>query len=183
MTFAERLQRWNCWYDALPEDWRFQAVLWPLILLGAINMGLTVSVGFPFALLVVLALIALLVVRVPFILGWVYDINLWYDGLPETRRPWVILVVLAVAGGLNMVLTINRGFPFGILFLLALLLIILIRGPYTAGWLIPPTPLQERIAAAPPPEQIAQDNAVAVAPMHIAAAEPVPPAHEHDKPA
>jgi len=170
-------------------------------------MGLTVSVGFPFALLVVLALIALLVVRVPFILGWVepvqaeatagtaaprisinavpwvYDINLWYDGLPETRRPWVILVVLAVAGGLNMVLTINRGFPFGILFLLALLLIILIRGPYTAGWLIPPTPLQERIAAAPPPEQIAQDNAVAVAPMHIAAAEPVPPAHEHDKPA
>jgi hypothetical protein len=198
MTFAERLQRWNHWYDGLPEEWRFQAILWPLILLGAINMGLTVSVGFPFGLLVVIALIGLVVVRVPYNLGWVepvtpattgepaspkisisavpwvWDINLWYDGLPETRRPWVILVVLAVAGGINMVLTINHAFPFGILFLLALLAIILVRAPYVAGWLIPPQPLRPRIAAAAPPEQIAQEVPAPVAPLHLAAAEPAP---------
>ncbi len=203
MTFAERLQRWNRWYDALPEDWRFQAVLWPLILLGAINMGLTVAVGFPFGLLVVLALIALVVIRVPFVLGWVsptpaeanggpvepkisisavpwvYDLNLWYDGLPETRRPWVILVVLAVAGGLNMLLTIHSGFSFGILFLLALLAILLIRAPYVAGWFIPPTRLPERIAAAPAQERITQEAAAPVMPMHLAAAEHE---HEHEQP-
>jgi hypothetical protein len=196
MTFAERLQRWNNSYDALPEDWRFQAVLWPLILLGAINMGLTVAAGFPFGLLVMLALFALVVIRVPYVLGWVaagdaatggpaepkisinavpwvYDLNLWYDGLPETRRPWVILAVLAVAGGLNMMLTIHSGFAFGILFLLALLAIVLIRAPYVAGWLIPPTPMPERITTAPAPGQIAQETTM-VAPMHLAPAEPAP---------
>ncbi len=211
MTFAERLSQWNLRYDALPEEWRFQAVLWPLILLGAINMALTVSVGFPFGLLVVIALIALVVIRVPFVLGWVeaspaetpvepskprisisaapwvYDLNLWYDGLPETRRPWVILVVLAVAGGLNMLLTIHNGFSFGILFLLALLVIILIRAPYVAGWLIPPTAPQQRLAAAaapgqieaaPVPEQIAQDTTLHTEPMTLNVAEPAPAIHE-----
>jgi len=202
MTFAERLQHWNRWYDALPEEWRFQAVLWPLILLGAINMALTVSMGFPFGLLVVLALIALVVVRVPFVLGWVeaspgeqametakprisisavpwvYDLNLWYDGLPETRRPWVILGVLAVAGGLNMLLTIHSGFSFGILFLLALLAIILIRAPYVAGWLIPPTAPQQRFAAAAVPGQIGQDSATHAEPMTISIADPAPVMHE-----
>jgi hypothetical protein len=195
MTFAERLQQWNRWYDALPEEWRFQAVLWPLILLGAINMGLTVAAGFPFGLLVMLAVIALVVIRMPYVLGWiepasaaetaspkisiavvpwVYDLNLWYDGLPETRRPWVVLVVLAIAGGLNMLLTIHGGFPFGILFLLALLALILIRAPYVAGWLIPPTAPSARIAAAPPPGQITQDITPAVEPMAISVAEPTP---------
>jgi uncharacterized protein (DUF58 family) len=200
MNFPERIQAWNRAYDALPEDWRFQAVLWPLILLGAINMGLTVAVGFPFGLLVMLALIGLVVVRVPYVLGWVepasvageavtprisvsavpwvYDLNLWYDGLPETRRPWVILVVLVVAGGLNMLLTIHNGFSFGILFLLALLAILLIRAPYAAGWLIPPTAPQARIATAVPHEQITQEAAIHTAPMTIVPPEPAPVAME-----
>jgi hypothetical protein len=200
MNFPERIQAWNHRYEALPEDWRFQAVLWPLIAVGAINMGLTVAMGFPFGLLVMLALIALVVIRVPFVLGWlasaeasaeptspisavpwVWDINLWYDGLPETRRPWVILAVLAVAGGLNMLLTIHSGFSFGILFLLALLVILLIRAPYVAGWLIPPTPLQPRsITAAPAPEQIAQETPMAApAPMVVHEEQVLP----HDRPA
>jgi hypothetical protein len=142
------------------------------------------------------------VVRVPFVLGWVeaspgepametgkprisisavpwvYDLNLWYDGLPETRRPWVILGVLAVAGGLNMLLTIHSGFSFGILFLLALLAIILIRAPYVAGWLIPPTAPQQRFAAAAVPGQIAQDSATHAEPMTISIADPTPVMHE-----
>jgi hypothetical protein len=206
MTFAARLQDWNRGYDALPEEWRFQAVLWPLILLGAINMGLTVAVGFPFGFLVMLAVIALAVVRVPYVLGWVepvaaeasggpvsprisigavpwvYDLNIWYDGLPETRRPWVIVAVLAVAGALNMMLTIHTGFAFGILFLLALLAIILIRGPYVAGWLIPPTAPPERITTALPPEQIAQDTTIHAQPI-MTAAEPTPVIVHQEPPA
>jgi hypothetical protein len=198
MTFAQRLEQWNLWYDGVPEEWRFQMLVWPLIVVGAINMILTIAMGFPFGFLVLLAILAAAVVRVPYLVGWVkpaaaggagpamepkisiaavpwvWDANVWYDGLPETRRPWVILAVLAVAGAINMVLTIHTGFSFGILFLLALLGLILIRAPYTAGWLIPPPAPQERLPAAPAPGQIAQDNTLRAAPLHIAPAEPVP---------
>ncbi len=198
----------NRWYDGLPEAWRFQVVLLPLLLLGAINMALTVSMHFPFGLLVVLAVLVLAIIRVPYLLGWVerapvadapahpgistasvpwvYDLNLWYEGLPETRQPWVFAVVLIVAGGLNMLLTIHAGFPFGLLFLLALLAIVAIRAPYEAGWLIPPAAVPAGIAVASMPEQIAQDPTPPIAPpvappmppMTIAVAEPAPAMHE-----
>jgi hypothetical protein len=180
-------------------------------------MILTIAMGFPFGFLVLLAILAAAVVRVPYLVGWVkpaaaadapgvapepkisiavvpwvWDANVWYDGLPETRRPWVILAVLAVAGALNMVLTIHTGFAFGIIFLLALLALILIRAPYTAGWLIPPPAPQERLTAAPAPGQITQDNALHAAPIPmtpaIASVEPrptefpAPPAVANDAP-
>ncbi len=193
----------NRWYDGLPEAWRFQVVLLPLLVLGAINMALTVALHFPFGLLVMLAVLALVIIRAPYVLGWiesgpvvapaepagpkpsiaawpwVYDLNLWYDGLPDTRQPWVFVVVLVVAGALNMLLTIHAGFPFGLLFLLALLAIIAIRAPYEAGWLTPPAARQQRIVVAPPaPEPITQDTAPHTAPMPMAIAEAVPAAHE-----
>jgi hypothetical protein len=198
MSVAERIQGWNRAYDSLPEDSRFQVILWPLILLGAINMALTVGSGFPFGVLVMLAVLVLSVIRVPYLrsrgaaptpvavatpkitvseVPWVYDLNLWYDGLPELRRPYVILVVLMVAGGLNMLLTIHSGFPFGLLFLLAVLGMVAIRMPYVAGWLVPLTPPREKIAAAPPPPQIVQEPAIYATPMEIAPPDPEPMAH------
>jgi hypothetical protein len=202
----------NRWYDGLPETWRFQVVLLPLLVLGAINMALTVSLHFPFGLLVMLAVLALAIIRAPYLLGWiestpveaaaepaglkhsiaawpwVYDVNLWYDGLPETRQPWVFVVVLVVAGGLNMLLTIHGGFPFGLLFLLALLAIIAIRAPYEAGWLTPPAaPMAPIVVAPPAPEPIAQDTTPHIEPLPIMIAEPAPVVHdvppEPDKPA
>ena len=158
MTTAERLYHWNDWYDHLPEDWRFQVILWPLILIGAINMVLTIAMGFPFALLVVLAMLGLAVIRAPYVLGWIVpnatassgapagawrlqiknadwlvDLNRRYDALPEFRGLVLVTVILVAVGAINMLLTIQNGFPFGLLFLLAILILSALRGPYVAG--------------------------------------------------
>jgi hypothetical protein len=158
MTNADRLQRWNQWYDRTPERWRFQLAVWALVAVGVVNMLLTVAVGFPFALLVGLAIIAMAAVRVPYALGWLREgggaandgaagarmeieapswvlrVNRWYDGLDETQRPFVVLAALVIPGAINMLLTFASGFPFGLLFLLAVLALVAIRAPYSAGW-------------------------------------------------
>lgn len=158
MTYTERARRWNDWYDAQPDRWRFQLILWPLLLIGTINMMLTIATGFPFGLLVVLAIIVLAVVRWPhrasarpkpdadrggraLRLGradWVWHLNRRYDAMPEWRRFWVFPVVLIVAGAINMALTLAGSFPFALLFLLALLVLVALRAPYAWGWLTPP---------------------------------------------
>lgn len=217
MTYAERIVRWNRWYDDAPPDWRFSLVLWPLLALGAINMWLTIGFGFPFALLVILGILFVLAIRVPHVLGWVRpdgeavpprfqieggswvrDLNHRYDAMPETRRFWIFPAILLIAGGINMALTIANGFPFGILFLLVLLVLVAIRAPYAAGWFAPSSfavshdggsaaaqvehaPMQS-IEAAPPPVTTYQPpfGAVTTPPLprntaqdgHSAAAEP-----------
>ncbi len=155
MSFSERTLRWNRFYDGLPEDWRFQFLLWPLLALGTINMLLTVATGFPFALLLLLGVIFVAAVRLPYALGlssasavdrtarpvriegyvWLTELNRNYESLSESRRLWVYPAVLLIAGAINMLLTIYYGFPFGLLFLLALLALVAFRAPYTAGWL------------------------------------------------
>lgn len=160
MAYATRLVRWNQWYDQLPDEWRFQLILWPLIVVGAVNLMLTIWSGFPFALLVVLGIFFITAVRVPYVLGWtesapagdktsrfqihgapwVVNINRRYDALPEARRFWVFPAVLLIAGAINMMLTIDSGFPFGLLFLLALLALVVIRAPFAAGWIAEPVP-------------------------------------------
>ena len=162
MTNADRLQRWNHWYERTPETWRFQIVVWTLVIVGAVNMLLTIAIGFPFALLVGIAMVAIACVRVPYVLGWVRTdgeaaadargarleveapswvlrLNRWYDGLDEMQRALALLTALAIPGALNMLLTMAGGFPFGLLFLLAVLAIIAIRAPYTAGWYTEPS--------------------------------------------
>jgi hypothetical protein len=200
MSFAERLARWNQWYDRTPETWRFQIVLWPLLVLGAINMALTISAGVPFALFVVLGILVIACIRVPYVLGWVtvaaegadptpatirivaypwvYGINQWYDGLPEFRRPMVTLGVLLIAGAINMALTIHHGFSFGILFLLTMLALVLIRGPYAAGWLVAP-PGHAGLAVAHPSGRIASES-VSGAPGSTVP--PLPVTHEPPPP-
>ncbi|WP_043340825.1 hypothetical protein [Belnapia moabensis] len=167
MTYAERVQHWNRLYDQAPEDLRFNVVAGAVVLVGAINMWLTVAIGFPFALLVILAIAALTAVRLPHAMGWVqphpeqpgraqmriegadslYRWNLWYDRLTEPQRAAVLLVILLGAGIINMLLTIGNGFPFGLLFLLAILALVTVRGPYAAGWLVPPA--EPRLNPAP----------------------------------
>ena len=155
MSLAERVTIWNRWYDTAPEEWRFQFVVWSLLALGTVNMALTVAVGFPFALLVLVGIIAITAIRLPYVLGWVtspagadgdsniqiegagwlIDLNHQYEALPELRRLWVYPAALLIAGAINMMLTIRYGFPFGLLFLAALLALVIFRAPYTAGWL------------------------------------------------
>ena len=164
MTFAERLSDWNRWYDGLPQEWRFQLILWPLIILGAINMLLSLSsVGFPFALLVLLGVLFVAAVRVPYLLGWITPdhalpsgepgtprlaiggagadwiagLNERYEAVPEKRRFWIFPAILLIAGAINMQMTISYGWPFGLLFLLVLLAMIVVRAPYVHGLLRP----------------------------------------------
>jgi len=173
MTFSERCYRWNIWYDGLPPEWRFQFVLWPLIVLGAINVLLTVSARFPFGLLLLLGILLVAAVRVPFLLrpaalagglppgeagqpglqiggaDWLIDLNRRYDAMPELQRFWVLPAVLLIAGAINMLLTIGSGFPFGLIFLLALLAMVAMRVLYTAGWLRASTPASEAVSMTP----------------------------------
>ena len=199
MSFAERVKVWNGWYDGLPEDWRFQFVVWPLIAIGAINMLLTVVAGFPFALLLVLSIIAVAVIRVPCVLGWVtapevdasdakfqiegagwvVDLNRRYEAMPESRRFWVYPAVLLIGGALNMMLTIAYGFPFGLLFLLVLLALVAVRAPYAAGWL--------RTAEAPAAglthpyiAEVEQNHMTAIAAQPRPSEPAIAPEHGHD---
>ena len=71
MTNADRLRRWNDPYDKTPERWRSRLVVWAWVAIGAANMLLTTADGFPFALLLGLAILAMAAVRVPYALGWV----------------------------------------------------------------------------------------------------------------
>jgi hypothetical protein len=152
---------WNKWYDGLPREWRFQFVLWPIIVVGAINMLLTFTTRFPFGLLLLFGIVVVALIRVPYIVAnlpraegapavepetpryqiegwdWVIDLNKQYDAMPEWRRFWVFPAVLAIVGAINMLLTIGKGFPFGLLFLIAMLAMVLVRAPYAAGWLKP----------------------------------------------
>jgi len=165
MTVAERLYRWNRWYDGLPQEWRFHFILWPLIALGAVNMMLSLSIRFPFGLLVLIGVLCVAAVRVPYTLGWItpaealptgepgtqkleiggagadwlVGLNRRYEAMPEERRFWVFPAILAIAGAVNMLLTINNGFPFGLIFLIVLLAVIVMRAPYAYGWLRPPS--------------------------------------------
>lgn len=202
MTNADRLQRWNQLYDRTPERWRFQVAVWALVAVGAVNMLLTIAVGFPFALLLGLAILAMAAVRVPYALGWLRTegdasaaegagarmeieapswmirVNRWYDGLDETQRPLVLLAALAIPGAINMLLTFAGGFPFGLLFLLAVLALVVIRAPYTAGWYKEPAPeagpaLGVEPAAPRISDESAQNSSFGATPP-AAEAEPVP---------
>ena len=161
MTVAERLYRWNRWYDGLPQEWRFQVVLWPLIVLGAVNMLLSFSIRFPFGLLVLAGVLCVAAIRAPYALGWITSaeamapddsgtqrleiggagaewlvgLNRRYEAIPEERRFWVFPAILVIAGAINMQLTINHGYPFGLIFLIVLLAGIVIRAPYAHGLL------------------------------------------------
>lgn len=163
MTVAERLHSWNRWYDGLPQEWRFQIILWPLIMLGALNMLLSLSIRFPFGLLLLLGVLFVAAVRVPYSLGWITPaqtlppgqpgapkleiggagadwiagINERYEAVPEKTRFWIIPAILVVAGAINMQMTIQGGYPFGLLFLIVLLAVIVVRAPYVHGLLRP----------------------------------------------
>lgn len=159
MTAMDRMYRWNQWYDGLPEAWRGQAIVLPLLVIGTVNMALTIWIGFPFALLLVLALAAYAAVRVPYKIGWmkpdtvdpnapvrmeiegwdwVRQVNVWYDSQTEMGKRVVLLGIILGAGAINMLLTFSSGFPFGLLFLIVILALICVRVPYEAGWLKQP---------------------------------------------
>ena len=156
---------WNKRYERVPEDMRFGLVVSFVVLVGMINMLLTISTGFPFGLLVLLAILLIAGVRFAYILeapaevrgettepaklqaDWVVGLNRWYDGLPEDRQFWVLPAILIVAGFVNMMLTLAHAFPFALLFLLVLLALVAIRLPYLRGWLREPPSLS--LAGAP----------------------------------
>jgi hypothetical protein len=111
----------------------------------------------------------------------VNDLNRWYEALPEARRVLVYPAVLLAAGAINMHWT---GTPFGMVFLLTLLVLFALRRSYIAGWFKEPAaagspaalehqpktpPLAFKPAA---PQPVAKDPAPTVKPEPVAAAAP-----------
>jgi len=183
MTETDRLYRWNRWYDQQPEGWRSQIIVWFLVALAAFNTALSIWTGFPLLLLVVLAIAAIALVRVPYRMGWlhapaggeeqpatlqietwewVHRANQWYDAQPEGKRAVVVIAILVAAGAINMLLTFASGFAFGLLFLLAFLVLIAIRVPHVNGWLKPmPATAPVMLARDPQPAVAAPPAAIA----------------------
>lgn len=64
MDNQSSIARWNRLYDEAPEHLRFQLIVWGLVAIGALNMMLTIWIGFPFGLLLVAAIAALAWIRV-----------------------------------------------------------------------------------------------------------------------
>ena len=210
MTFAERLSDWNRWYDGLPQEWRFQLILWPLIALGVVNMLLSLSsVGFPFGLLVLLGVLFVAAVRVPFILGWITPghalpsgeagaprmaiggagadwiagLNERYEAVPESRRFWIFPAILLISGAINMQLTISYGWSFGLLFLLVLLAIIVVRAPYVHGLLRPASADSAPAPALQHDARIADQRSTTLEPAGSGGPAPLTVPAQHDMPA
>ena len=157
MNTTQRLHLWNRRYDALPDSWRFQVVVWSLVAVSFINMVLTIAIRFPFGLLTLLGILFVAAIRFPYSAGWIVSdaghssategkwrlearnagwlvgLNRRYDALPEMQRFWLIAVILLLAGIVSMALTAKANVPFGLFFLLVILAIIAIRAPYSAG--------------------------------------------------
>jgi hypothetical protein len=201
-TYRDRVLEFNAWYESLPEMWRFQVIVWGLVVLGAINMVLTIWARFPFAMLVVAGIMIFAALRVPYIVGWIrpaagtparppakielsgdgWDwarrVNVWYDNESENNQRIVVILVLLVSGLLNMWMTIESRFPFGLLFLLVCLGMIAIRVPYRMGWLKPKAAAPAVAAPAPSPTIAAPAVQVEAAPKPApkpAVARPMPP--------
>lgn len=198
MTMAERLSGWNRWYDGLPQEWRFQIILWPLIAIGACNMLLSLSIRFPFGLLVLLGMMFVAAVRVPYVLGWITPaqdlpsggrsaprleiggagadwiagLNERYEAVPEKTRFWIFPAILVVAGAINMQLTIQHGYPFGLLFLIVLLAIIVVRAPYVHGMIQTASPAGGPAPALPHNARITDGRAPTPAQAHAGTAQP-----------
>ena len=62
--------RLNLWYEAVPEFDRPFYLVGALIVAGAINMALTIAHAFTFGLLFLIALLAVIIIRAPFVAGW-----------------------------------------------------------------------------------------------------------------
>jgi hypothetical protein len=163
MTIADRLNHWNRWFDATPEEWHGHILLWPLAFAGFVNMQLTIASGFPFGVLVLLGLAAIGAVRLPYKRGWIipgptedegarflfghadwlYELNQRYEALPGVPRFFIIPGILIAGGTANLVLTFTRGWAFGGVFLAVLLAVILLRAPFAWGVLPAPEKLTE----------------------------------------
>jgi hypothetical protein len=61
-----------------------------------------------------------------------FDLNRWYEALPDGQRILVYPAVLVAAGLIN---TRWTGSPFGAVLLLTVLALIAVRRSYTSGWL------------------------------------------------
>jgi hypothetical protein len=67
---AEWIFRLNLWYDAIPEFDKPFYMLGALIVAGAVNMALTIAHAFTFGLLFLIALLAIIIIRAPYVAGW-----------------------------------------------------------------------------------------------------------------
>jgi hypothetical protein len=142
-------------YDAVPEDRRFFVIPAILIVAGTLNLILTAARGWAFGGLFLLALLAVLLIRLPYVWGmllppekvthsplaraWIHDANRWYDELPAERRFWTSIAAIGVVCVIDLLLVGSVGVPLALLFALELLAVVGLRAPYMSGMVESPT--------------------------------------------
>jgi hypothetical protein len=67
-----------------------------------------------------------------------YRWNRRWDDAPEGALARLGVCTLLGVGAINMMMTIETGFPFGLLVIGAIALMLAIRMPFALGWLTPP---------------------------------------------
>ena len=136
MGGMEQLYRWNAWFDAQTPNYRFDLAIWAVVVLGLVNLLLTMACGMAFGLLLLLGLILANLARLPYALGELprpaaagdpagaMRLRAWHRRIAEAPDTVVSLPILgmALAAILGMgslaALSAKAGPAFGILFIL-----------------------------------------------------------------
>jgi hypothetical protein len=69
MNGMDQLYRWNAWFDEQTPKYRFDLAIWAVVVLGLLNLLLTMAFGMAFGLLLLLGLILANLARLPYALG------------------------------------------------------------------------------------------------------------------
>jgi len=132
----------NRLYDRLPELPRM--LVFPLVLIaaGTLNMWLTYRHGWPFGLLLLLAVFGLLALRLPYhwklitppppapakqaselVLSWMTCASNWYDGLPNEAKLWGTVAGFGAVAAFDIVVTGGYRVPLCLLIVVEMLVI------------------------------------------------------------
>ncbi|RYI22942.1 MAG: hypothetical protein EON48_07925 [Acetobacteraceae bacterium] len=171
MNGLDQLYRWNAWFDAQTPRDRFDLAVWAVVILGLLNLLLTLALGMAFGLLLLLGLILANVARLPYALGELPPpataahlagaerLQAWHRRITAAPDHVVSLPILGVAlaailgMGSLAALSTKAGPGFGILFILAVVnALVVIRGHVPAK--LPP----EAVPVPPQPLAIGQDR-------------------------
>jgi hypothetical protein len=151
----------NRWFDALPYQDQFLAAFWSSIFGLAAILIIVLYTGAPFGILVGAAVLVTMIPRVIYRFGymvpspwlppappgpsrieitapdWAFVLNRWFDAKEPHERIIIVAGATIALFAFNMLLHGVLGFPFGLLFLLAGLVLGALRVGHHYGWLVP----------------------------------------------
>jgi hypothetical protein len=151
----------NRWFDDLPYQEQFLTAFWSSIFGLAFILLIVLYTGAPFGILVGAAVAVTMIPRVIYRFGymepspwlppappgpskveiiapdWAFSLNHWFENKPSHERIVYVAGATIALFAFNMLLHGVLGFPFGLLFLVVVLILAMVRVGYHYGWLVP----------------------------------------------